>query len=475
MKLTTLILVTTLAGLAQVASANDAPVSRYLYLNRCKGGCTVHGGFDDAKAMSSSIPCPGGASCGGGSCNCPTNPAGDYVLAEFEDSDGNIGTAADAEWNQIVQCVREVYSPYDMIVSDTIPADGSSYNEGIVAGDPQSIGYSSLGGIAPGAMCGPRDNIISYTFANTYAGSGLGRVLRICGTVAQETGHAYGLDHAYKFSNGQRACADPMTYAPLCGQQFFRNDFVTCGEWGPRNCKCGGTQNSHKTLLNIFGPGTPLTAPPDVAITNLTADQTIGAGMSVVAHAYAQRGVARVELWLNGYKWNEAAGVPYGSNGQPAADYAIVIPLDVPDSILDITVKAFDDIGAESDASVTVTKGSACADASTCALGQSCEDGRCFWPTPTGETGATCTYDQFCISNECIETTAGSLCSKECIVGVTDSCPMDFTCEGAQGGTGYCLPAGSGSGGCTVGGDRRAALLLAFVTLGVLFGRRRRR
>ena len=136
--------------------------------------------------------------------------------------------------------------------------------------------------------------------------------------------------------------------------------------------------------------------------------------------------------------------------------------------------KAFDDIGAETDASVTVTKGAACADASTCAVGQSCENGRCFWPAPAGQTGDACTYDQFCVSDQCIETTDGSICSTNCIVGVADSCPADFTCEGPEGGTGYCIAA-SGGGGCNVGGDRRAAALLAFVTLGLLLGRRRRR
>ena len=43
-------------------------------------------------------------------------------------------------------------------------------------------------------------------------GSGLGRTWNICALVAQETAHAYGLDHAYEFSDGRPACSDPMTY-----------------------------------------------------------------------------------------------------------------------------------------------------------------------------------------------------------------------------------------------------------------------
>jgi hypothetical protein len=44
-------------------------VSNVLFLNRCRGTCTVIGGADDARIMSSSIPCAGGATCGGGSCS----------------------------------------------------------------------------------------------------------------------------------------------------------------------------------------------------------------------------------------------------------------------------------------------------------------------------------------------------------------------------------------------------------------------
>ena len=52
------------------ASADVPLVSPYLYLNRCSGGCVVHGGVNDARAYSSSIPCNGTINCGGGGCGC---------------------------------------------------------------------------------------------------------------------------------------------------------------------------------------------------------------------------------------------------------------------------------------------------------------------------------------------------------------------------------------------------------------------
>ena len=45
-----------------------------------------------------------------------------------------------------------------------------------------------LGGIAPGG-CTPHDNAVSFSFANTYGGAG--RIIALCGVVAQETAHAY--------------------------------------------------------------------------------------------------------------------------------------------------------------------------------------------------------------------------------------------------------------------------------------------
>jgi len=61
--------------------------------------------------------------------------------------------------------------------------------------------------------------------------------------------------------------------------------------------------------------------------------------------------------------------------------------------VIDIVVKAFDDIEIEGDsAMVTVTKGAPCASAATCLDGQKCDAGKCYWDPPAGETGDACTY-----------------------------------------------------------------------------------
>ena len=53
-----------------------------------------------------------------------------------------------------------------------------------------------------------------------------------------------------------------------------------------------------------------------------------------------------------------------------------------------MTVKAFDDLGAEADAAITITKGAdgGCASAATCLDGQQCTEGRCVFVTPPPPT-----------------------------------------------------------------------------------------
>ncbi len=455
-------------------------VSPILYLNRCAGNCTVVGGVDDARSMQSSIPCSGGATCGGGGCTCNGGSSGTYVIEEFENYMGQTGAAADAEWNLIVQCVREVYSPYNVMVTDVLPANAISHTQGIVAGRPANIGYGGLGvgGIASGGLgCEPKDNVISFSFANIFnAGTPESRALELCSVVAQETAHSFGLDHAYEFGDGRSACSDPMSYRFDCGgQDFFRNYSTRCGENGPRPCRCGGLQNSHLRLLQIFGPGTPLTAPPALTISAPQSGETVGNGATVVATASAQRGVDRLELWLNGYKWLTVRGAVFGPNGQPETSYPLTFPPDVPDSIIDIVVKAYDDINAETIApTITVTKGAACTSADTCAKGQRCEAGKCFWDPPVGELGEACEYEQYCKTGSCLATSVGMICSTTCVVGVDDSCSAGFVCAGDAGGSGFCVPEGAGDDTCCgIGANGKTSALLSLLV--VVFTLRRKR
>lgn len=443
-------------------------ISPFLYLNRCSGGCAIHGSTtNDARAHKTTIP-----------------PPGEYLISEFATATGNIGAAADADWAALVQCVKEVYSPFAITVSD-VPPTGVSYNEAIVAGQPGEIGrpVDNLG-VAPIASdCSPQNNVLSFSFANHHGGSGAIRIRDICWTAAQESAHAYGLDHEYVFTDGSSACRDAMTYRDDCGgQRFFRDHHAQCGEDVARACRCGGTQNSHRSLLAVFGAATPITAAPTVTIASPTSGST-NVGSVVHALAGAQRGVAKVELFLNGSRWSVVAGAPFGLSGQgdPVThlnDYALPIPAAVPDGIIDIVAVASDDLGiATSSEPATITKGAPCENASQCAADQKCENGRCFWDPPSGELGDACSYSQACKSWDCADTSAGMRCVTDCQVDEPATCPAGFACADTGGDKGVCLASDTG-GCCSAAQARRpwgAGLCsLALVALWLRPRRRRR-
>jgi MYXO-CTERM domain-containing protein len=449
----------------QKGIATDALAGQVIYLNNCAAGCDVKPGTDDASTTTSEIA---------------------TKAAHWDEFAWMPG-----EWDQLVKCVQEVYSPYNVTVTDQLPA--SAYNMEIIAGDPRDIGLpSSILGIAPISFdCSPRQDAIAYAFtvdiataAQEDAGN---RVWGMCWTAAQEVAHIYGLDHEYSYTDDMSsACNDPMTYRADCGgEKFFRNRIANCGEDTPRQMcgapgshSCATAQNSHAKLLGVFGAGTPITAAPVVAITQPATGGTIANAGSIIIDASAQRGVAKVELWINGYKWGEAKGKAFGPNGQTDHSYVITLPGGVPDGVMDIVVKAYDDINVETDsATVTVTKGAPCADASTCAKGQACDAGKCFWAPATGMLGDKCTYPQFCVTGMCEGTSDTQICTQPCVVGSTGACPMGYDCVMTSGNDGICFTQDSG-GCCNVGSDSHAVYahaLMALAVLGFAVRRRRRR
>jgi MYXO-CTERM domain-containing protein len=431
-----------------------------LFLNRCTGGCAMKPGTDDASSNTSAL----------------VNQA--TTVSEYT-------AFKTGEWDAVVKCVREVYSPYHVTIADARPSSAVMYAEVIVGGSPQEIGIndSGVGGIANIANgCGPNPRGVAYAFTSAIdvfaQEDGGSRINGLCWIIAQESAHLYGLDHEFLFTDDTTsACKDPMTYRSDCGgQKFFRNKPAGCGEFGPvRTCRCGGAQNSHSMLLATFGAGTPLTPAPTVTV-NLTANQALPP--QIVALAASQRGVAHVDFILNGYKWGSLPGAAFGAQGQPESSYVFDVPAKLPNSIYDVRVIAYDDLEINTAAAtVTVTKGGPCATADTCLNGQKCEAGKCFWDPPAGELGDSCTFDQFCKSGLCTGTKEQQICTQDCIVGVSDSCPMALECIDQGGGKGVCFVPSSG-GCCSVSDDtpsRVFAHLVAVFVLGLVLLRRRRR
>src|SRR5690606_35299898 len=99
-------------------------VSRTLYLNPClPGGCTLSPGSDDSRTDKSSIASE------------PT------TLTAWPH-----GQTA---WNNLVQCVKDMYAPFDIDVTDVDPGTANHF-EVMVAGTPQAFGFpNGVGGVAP--------------------------------------------------------------------------------------------------------------------------------------------------------------------------------------------------------------------------------------------------------------------------------------------------------------------------------------
>ena len=436
-----------------------APVSRVIYLERCRGGCTVtKSTTNDAQAGLSILP----------------QTPGTHPVTEFMSSDGMTGAAADNEWNALLACVREVYSPYDVEVTDVKPADGT-YHLAVVAGFPSELGFGEdILGVAPLAPnCAALDNVMSFSFANAH-GPTL-RTNNLCWTVSQESAHAFGLDHTFKFIDGRSTCSDPMTYQIDCGgTRFFRNYPAKCGEFNERACRCGSTQNSHKKLIDTFGPGTPTTGNPTSVITMPMTGQDLTAIIGVAAGS--KRGVSKVELLVNGFPWAQAKGAEFTLSGQsnPSA-YSLVYPTTLPDGISDFVARAYDDLGAFTDSQVvTRTKGAPCTTSETCAPYQHCDAGRCLWDPAVGEVGDSCDYPQYCKSLSCVGTDP-RICSQECNPDEANTCPNDLVCAELGPQMGVCY---LDSGGCCSVSNGRvpwASIATSAFVLVLVMRRRRRR
>jgi hypothetical protein len=412
-------------------------ISDIIYVNDCKpAGCLIKaGGYNDAREDISTIP------------------REDSLISPFS-HDQQV-------WDDIVACLRQVYGPYDVRIVTEDPGD-ALHHEAILAGFSSELGLApEVAGVAP-FSCQPQNNAISFSFANQLEPDWV----ELCWTVAQESAHAFALDHAFE-------CLDPMTYIPHCGQKFFRNKDLPCGELDERACICGGSvQNSHTKLLQVFGQGTPA-PPPQVAILLPAEGAAVDAGFVVLAEAEDQRLVDRVELYINGWLYETRPGHGYWDRFD---DYQFSAPATLPDGIMDVDIKAYNDVGSAATARVTVTKGEPCASADTCLDGQECNQGRCMWPTPTGQLGDACERAMDCESLLCPQSGEVRLCSQYCQLQVADQCPAGFECLPA-GQSGVCWPVAEDGGCCSVGGGRGPSggqLALLFLVAAVLLRRRPR-
>lgn len=406
----------------------SAAASPVIYLNNCKpNGCQITPGGNNSKTNRSSIP------------NSPS------TVTAFAYSD--------SVWNQVVECVKQTYAPFNVQIVTERPASGD-YHMGIVAGRPQDIGMQSgVGGVSP-FSCGYISNAISFSFSNIYGGN----VDDICWTVAQETAHSWGLDH--KFDN-----RDPMTYLSSGpSRKMFQNEAGPCGEFSARQCQCGGSSmNSYAMILGTFGSSTP--TPPSVNITSPKNGDSVQAGFPIRAEITDDVAINKAELHIDGQLVGTLTAAPWVWNA----------PMTLGQGNHTLKVTGYDIGNTPSDQTITVAIGAPCSKSEDCGGTNACVDGRCVaGPGVDGGLGDSCASNTECASNQCGSDTEGnSFCVESCDPA-KNACPSGFGCL-ATGASGVCWPGAGDGGGCSAGGDGGGFALLGLGLGALLVTRRRRR
>jgi hypothetical protein len=425
------------------AATPEAIQSHTLFLNRCPGGCTITSGNESAVNNTSSIQ-------GNGVSN----------YSEF--------SYGEARWQQVLQCVRETYAPFNVNVVDTRPTSGV-YWMTIVAGTSSQFGGLQQGvlGVSPYSFQCPaplQNNTITFAFVNDpFADND---VNEMCWIIAQETAHSFGLDH-------EALRNDPMTYIDIgslpAERHEFKNQVAACGAYQANDdgCACpGSTQNSYARILGIFGPSAP--TPPVVEITNPNDGAQVDPGFQVATTVSDSNGITQVELFID----DESIDV------LTIAPYIFSTPDNLGDGTHRVTVTATDGQGTPGSATVDVIIGAPCETPGDCAEqgdNLTCVGGRCVpGEGAEGGLGSECTEDAECYSGLCQGSNEGSFCVESCELG-SDDCPGGFGCI-AGGDGGICWPGAGGGGGCLSADHETPTLPIALgIALGALMIRRRRR
>jgi len=406
-----------------------------IYLNKCASGCLIR--------------------VGGSSSLNDTWPIGSQrTLTAWP--------YGDAVWAQVMTCVKDVFEPYNVEITDVSPGTENHF-EIMIAGAPGDLGMpSDIGGVAPGSgtSCSTYlNNALVFDFAKVWGSGtmcGAGCVENICATAAQEIGHTwYRLDHVIENK-------DPMTYFNSPTRKYFQNVSAQCGSdcvggvspsnqtcTGTQNqlhnCICGGpTQNSHSAIVNLFGAGSG--TPPTVTITAPKVGASVDPGFSVYSEVVDNSGsVTKVELWVDNAMVSMLAAPPYVFNA----------PATLANGPHKVEVRAYDPHNFMGTGTVNVMIGPPCKKPSDCSNPtDTCVGGRCVpGDGVPGGLGTMCTDNTQCLSGQCGYDGTAMYCVEECLVG---QCPDGFGCSVAEGAMmGVCWPGfDDGTGGCGCQSDR---------------------
>lgn len=422
--------------------------SKIIFLNRCANGCKVSFGDTDSRTDKSGI--------------------GQGTLSAF--------SYGDSSWNGVVNCMKDVFDPFNVVITDQDPGPNVEHFEIMIAGTPGQLGLpSGVGGIAeygcsaPGVCSKFLPNALVFDFAGVWGND----VEEICATAAQEIAHTWTLDHVTDAS-------DPMTYNPYSGRRHFK-DGVLCGSdcvsgQSPFGLPCSGnqhtcmstgtaTQDDIKITTALFGPKGA--KEPTLEVKNPLDGSAQAPGFTIDVDCTSPDGIQEVDISIDGLPRPPLTAEPF----------TYTTPTTLTEGPHQVKVMCATKLQATATKTVTVLVGQPCDNGACATAGYVCFDGACIaGPEAPGGVGATCTTNADCIGGSCATDGTESTCVIPCDLE-HPNCPDGFGCLEA-GSSGVCwIGAENDGGGCceTGGGSGAGSMLLALGVAATLVTRKRRR
>ena len=399
-----------------------APATRTIYLNKNGGTYTIGNGATNSATNTASVIAAGDG-------HAHANAAIPPIEASFD-------------WPYIVACVKQQYTPYNVIVTESEPTSGS-YIEAVVGGNGASTGWSASSGILGVAsadnFCGVTERGIAFSFSTNHVGIARSND-ELCATIAHEVGHLLSLEH-------EVTAADTMSYVPFASaaSKSFTSANGNCGTVPsqPSQCSCqtsgsGQVTNSSMRLGQYLGLRPTESVPPTLRVTSPGDGKTVPPTFVVTADATDDTAMDQVAVLVDDAMMG-ASTTPEGTS------YAIAVT-SVPEGAHTLAVRAVDLAGNVTEQTLAITVAR----------------------TPTGET---CSSNDQCKGNICALSDDGNFCSQTCD-SAGNTCPDDFACE-AVGASQICVA--SSSGGCSATNGDGALVVVAGVALVMAASRRRRR
>lgn len=261
-------------------NASARAASRTIYLNRT--GVTLSPGMNDARANTSSL-----------------------VSAQVHVP----GWQASSDlWSQTVTCLREMFAPFDVHLTETDPGN-VQHIEAVFGGSAATLGLPvNSAGVSPfSTSCKVIESSIVFTFTDVIPQNA--RVA--CEVMAHEIAHSYGLDH-------ELLASDPLSYLSYAGKRAFQDVLADCGEVSPRACgiegwpSCREKQNSYALLMERIGAaGTGDIDAPIVAITSPANGATVDAGFTITAAVSDDVAVKSTVLSIDGVGAGTLTAAPW--------------------------------------------------------------------------------------------------------------------------------------------------------------------